>query len=243
MMTYHIGKPLFFQHKGNCVQRGGGKVGNNVLLAHIAEVGYLRPHILGYSHFAAAYKNCGLYSVGQQGLDAVLCGLCFQLVAACDKGEQGNVNVHNIFTSLVGNYLSYGLKERRTFNIAHGAAYLGDHHVNGGLVDVGGSVDPFLYLIGYMGDHLYRSAQVISSALLGDNAPVNLAGGNVAVDRKVFVNESFVVTQIQVRFRAVVGDKDLAVLIGAHCAGVYVKIGVELLNGDLIASVFKQASQ
>ena len=43
----------------------------------------------------------------------------------------------------------------------------------------------------------------------------------------------FVMAEIKVRFRAVVGDEDLAVLIRAHRAGVDVEIRVELLVFDL----------
>ena len=35
--------------------------------------------------------------------------------------------------------------------------------------------------------------------------------------------------QVQVRLRAVLGDEDLPVLVGAHGAGVHIDIGVELL--------------
>ena len=50
-------------------------------------------------------------------------------------------------------------------------------------------------------------------------------------------------TEVEVGFRAVLGDIDLAVLIGAHGAGVDVDIGVELLSGDFETSCFEQASE
>ena len=49
--------------------------------------------------------------------------------------------------------------------------------------------------------------------------------------------------QVQVRLRAVVGDEDLPVLIGAHGAGVHVDIGVELLVAHPDAPLLQQPSQ
>ena len=51
--------------------------------------------------------------------------------------------------------------------------------------------------------------------------------------RQILVGEAFIVAQVQVGLRSVVGDENLAVLVGAHGAGVYVEIGVELLEGHL----------
>src|SRR5262245_17281237 len=49
-------------------------------------------------------------------------------------------------------------------------------------------------------------------------------------------------SEVEVGFGAVVGDVDLAVLIRAHGARVDVHIGVELLEGDLVAVTFEQAT-
>jgi hypothetical protein len=50
-------------------------------------------------------------------------------------------------------------------------------------------------------------------------------------------------TQIQIRFRTVIGNKNLSVLDGVHGSRVYIDIGIEFLHGDLKASGFKQPSQ
>ncbi len=49
--------------------------------------------------------------------------------------------------------------------------------------------------------------------------------------------------QIEVGFGAVLGYENLAVLIRAHCAGVDIDIGVELLRGNLIAPAFQKSAQ
>src|SRR5207248_10241436 len=48
--------------------------------------------------------------------------------------------------------------------------------------------------------------------------------------------------EIEIGFRPVVGDVDLAVLVGAHRAGVDVDVRIELLQRDLVAVAFEQAA-
>jgi hypothetical protein len=51
------------------------------------------------------------------------------------------------------------------------------------------------------------------------------------------------VTEIEIGFRAVVGDEDLAVLGRAHRARVHVQIGVELAKPDPISTGLQQRSE
>ena len=60
---------------------------------------------------------------------------------------------------------------------------------------------------------------------------------------EVFVDEALVVAQIQVSLRSVVGDKDLAVLVGAHGARVHIEIGVQLLHLHPQAPLLEQTPQ
>src|SRR5262249_10543886 len=54
------------------------------------------------------------------------------------------------------------------------------------------------------------------------------------------VGEAFIVAEVEVGFGAVVEDVDLAVLIGAHGAGIDVDVGVELLEAHAQAAVFQE---
>src|SRR5690606_36240671 len=78
--------------------------------------------------------------------------------------------------------------------------------------------------------------------LLADHLGVNLAGGDVAVALQVFVDEPLVVPQVEVCFRAIDGDKDLAVLVGTHRARIHIEVPIELVNGDFAAACFKDAT-
>ena len=122
-----------------------------------------------------------------------------------------------------------------------GAADLGDDHV--GLGALGQIVDVALDLVGDMGDDLHGLPQVGALALLVQHVPVDLAGGQVGIFVQVFVDEPFIVAQVQVGLGAVVGDEHLAVLQRAHRAGVHVDVRVQLLAGHLQPAGLEQTAQ
>ncbi len=49
--------------------------------------------------------------------------------------------------------------------------------------------------------------------------------------------------KVQVSFRAVVSDKNLAVLVRAHCSWVDIQIRIQLLHCNFNSSGFQQAAQ
>ena len=49
--------------------------------------------------------------------------------------------------------------------------------------------------------------------------------------------------EVEIGLGAVVGDEDLAVLIGRHRAGIDVEIGVELAQADLVAARLQQRAE
>ena len=49
--------------------------------------------------------------------------------------------------------------------------------------------------------------------------------------------------QVQIGFRAVLGDENFAVLIGAHRAGVNIDVGIEFLNSYFDAATFQKSAE
>ena len=88
--------------------------------------------------------------------------------------------------------------------------------------------DRFLDRVGDVRDHLHRGTQVVAVALLGDDLGVDAACGGVVEAVGRHAGEALVVAQVQVGLSAVIGDVDLAVLVGAHRAGIDVQVGVQL---------------
>ena len=137
-------------------------------------------------------------------------------------------------------HLPDGLQKRLRLDIADGAADFGNHHVH---ILAGHGVDPAFDLVSDVGDDLHRGPQIIPPAFPVQNGPVNLAGGNGAAAAEVLVHKALVMPQIQVRFRAVLRNEDLPVLVGTHGAGVHVDIRVELLVPHPYPSLFQQTPQ
>ena len=126
--------------------------------------------------------------------------------------------------------------------VADGAADFGDKDFAGrvGLAD---DVDAVLDFVGDVGDDLNGAAEVVAAALFVEYRPVDFAGRDVGVAGHGFVGEALIVTYVEVRLRAVVGDKDFTVLIGAHRAGVDVEVGIEFLDFDVDSAGFEHTSE
>ena len=120
--------------------------------------------------------------------------------------------------------LTNRLQERLAFNISGRAADFRDDHVCVGRASY--IVNKRFDFIGNMGDHLYGLAEIFAPALLVQHIPVHLAGGQVGEPIQVFIDESLIVSEVEVGFRAVLGDEYLAMLVRAHRPGIYIDIRV-----------------
>ncbi|MNI15642.1 hypothetical protein D3C73_689420 [compost metagenome] len=94
-----------------------------------------------------------------------------------------------------------------------------------------------------MRNDLNRAAQVFPAALFADDRGIDFAGCHVAVLREIDVNKPFIVPQVQVGFRPIVGYKHFAMLIRTHGSRVYINIRIEFLNRHLQTSVLEQPAQ
>jgi hypothetical protein len=104
------------------------------------------------------------------------------------------------------------LHERHRLDVADGAADLAENEV----VSVIAVEDEILDLVGNVRDHLHRRAQIIAAPFLGDDVLVDATGRDVVVLVRRPSRKALVVPEIEIRFRAVVGHEDLAVLVGRH---------------------------
>ena len=94
-----------------------------------------------------------------------------------------------------------------------------------------------------MGDHLYSRAEIFAAALLIQDIPVHLSGGQIGVFVQILINKPLVMAEIQVGLGAVFGHIDLAVLVRAHGAGINVDIRVQLLGRDLQSPCLQQPAK
>ena len=135
--------------------------------------------------------------------------------------------------------LTTGFQERQGFNIANRTTDFDQCHISAGSP----FNNPTLDLVSDVRNHLNGSAQVVTTALLADHLFVHPAGGEVITLTHPGTDEALIVAQIQVCFRAILGDKNLTVLERAHGAGVHVDVRVQLENSDLQAACLEDRSQ
>ena len=93
-----------------------------------------------------------------------------------------------------------------------------------------------------MGDNLYGGPQIFPLSFFIDHRLVDFACRHVGGFGQIFVNETFIVSQIEIRFRAIIGDKDFAVLVRTHGTGIYIDIRVKFLNGNFVPPVFQKTA-
>ena len=227
----HRGKVELLQHQRRFIQAGQRDVLNDAVGLYIAEHGDFLKNRRLQRLVAPEDDEVGIDPHALKLLDRVLGGLGLVLIGAPEEGHQRHMDKEAVLPAHLQRDLPDSLQKGLGLNIADGAADLGDDHVGVRLLTH--PIDKFLDLIGDVGDHLHGGAQILPPALLVQNVPVHLAGGEVGVFVQILVDEPLIVTQIQIRFRTVLGDVDLTVLIGAHGAGVHIDVGVQLLSGHL----------
>ena len=133
------------------------------------------------------------------------------------------------------------LQEWQTLDVAHRTTDLRNDDI--GVVRLCHIVDTLFDLVRDVRDHLHRRAEIVTVTLLVEYRPVDLAARDVRTLREVDINEAFVVTEIEIRLRAVIGDEHLAVLVGTHRARVDVDVGIKFLDRDLQPAVLEQTTE
>ena len=163
------------------------------------------------------------------------------LVRAAKEGDEGNVYEEAVLPAYLKGYLTNRLKKRLGLNVSDSSAYFGNYHVGIGLPS--DAVNEFLYLVRYVRNYLNRRAEIFSPALLVQYVPVDLSRRQIGIFVEVLVYESLVMSEVEIRLRAVIGYVNLSVLIRAHRTRIDVDIRVELLSRNLKSSRFKKPSE
>ena len=208
-------------------------------LAHIAEQRELAPLVLRDRTVGAAEQNVGLDADRAQFLDRVLGRLGLELAGAGDERQQRQVDVDRVVARQVVAELPDRLEERQALDVADRAADLAQHEV----VALVAVADELLDGVGDVRDDLDGGAEIVAAPLLGEDVLVDAAGGDVVLAGRRTAGEALVVPEVEVGLGAVVGDEDLAVLVGRHRARIDVEIGVELAQPDLVAARLQQRAE
>ena len=231
---------LLAEGERHLVDVGDVAGGDDGLDGEAREEGDLGADVLAQGRLGPAHDHVGGDADAPQLVDRVLGRLGLQLAGMADVGHEGEVDVHAAPPSDVDRELADRLEERQAFDVPHRAADLGDDDVD--VRRLGHQAHPLLDLVYDVGHDLDGRAEVVAAALAADHRVVDGAGGHVGGARGVGVGEALVVAEVEVGLGAVLGDEDLAVLVGRHRARVDVDVGVELLELDPQATRDEQAA-
>ncbi len=227
---------LFLHGKGRFVQIFHIEILQYVVFRYVAEQGDLVFNSFFQRKLRAADDDIRLDAHALQFLDRCLRGFGLHLSGSFQIRNQSYMDDDGVVMSHFVLKLTDGFQERLTLDIAHRTSGLndGDMHVFRREIPI----KPALDLVGNVRDDLYSTAAVIAPALLLQDGPVYLAGGNVGVLVQAFVDKTLIMSQIQICLSAVIRDEDFAVLHRIHGSRVDVDIRVEFLHGDFVAARF-----
>ena len=166
----------------------------------------------------------------------MLCGLGLELARGSDERHERQMNDHGVPASQLLPHLADGFEEGEGLDVADRAADLDYRHVG----TLGYLADGGLDFIRDVRNHLHGFAQVVSTPLLGDDGFINSPRRAVVVACHHRAGEAFIVAEVEVGLRAVVGDEYFAVLEGTERPGIDVQVRVEFQKVDPQASSFQQ---
>src|SRR5216683_2936203 len=103
--------------------------------------------------------------------------------------------------------------------------------------------DELLDRVGDVRDHLHGGAEILAAALAADHGRVDAAGGDAVAAPRGDAGVALVMAEIEVGLGAVIGDIDLAMLIGAHGPRIDIEVGVELPQPHLEAARLQERAE
>ena len=183
---------------------------NHVLPLHIAEQGQFLLVILLHRDFAAADQNVRNNSNPAQNPHRLLRRLGLQLPRRLDERNQRQMDEQGIVLPELVIKLADRFKKRQRFNIARRSPDLGNGNIHILRVHRG---NRRFDLVGDMRNDLNRPSEIAPFAFPVDHRTVNPAGRIIARLGAVDACESFIVPEIQIGLRSVIGHINLSVLI------------------------------
>ena len=203
---------------------------------HIAEQCNLAALILRNRPVATAEQDLRLDAHAEQFLHRMLGRLGLQLTSRGDIGHQRQMQKQAARRAQLIGQLPYGFKKGQALNIAHRAADFDEDEIIG--LSIG--LNRFLDGIGDMRNDLDGGAEIIPPPLLGDHLGIEPPRGPVIGLIGRNTGEALIMPEVEISLRPVIGDENLAMLIGRHRARIDIEIGVQLAQPHPIAASLQQ---
>src|SRR5471032_1971659 len=149
------------------------------------------------------------------------------------------VHIQRVLTAHINRHLANRFQERQGFDITYGTANFHQHNI----MAFAAFDDAFFDVIGDVRDNLNGCAEIVAAALFTQHVGVDTPGSEVIAAGHFGANEALVVTKVQIRFSAIFGNEDFAVLGRAHSTGIHVDIRVQFHHGHVEATGFENSRQ
>src|SRR5580704_4112065 len=221
------------------VDRGDVAGFSHRVFAHVAEEPDLAPLLARDLAIGAAEKDVRLDADRAQFLDRMLGGLGLQFARAWNERQQREMNVDRVPARQFIAELADRLKKGEAFDIADGASDLDEDEIGALVAAEHESLDR----IGDVWNDLDGRAKVIAAAFLCDDLLIDPAGRDIVFPYRGPAGEALAMAKIEIGFRAVLGDEDLAVLVGAHRPRIDIQIRVKLAQPDAITARLEERTE
>ena len=94
-----------------------------------------------------------------------------------------------------------------------------------------------------MRNNLNSCPKVFSTAFLTKHFTINFTSCHVGIFVEIDIDETFIVTQVQICFSSVICHKNFPVLVRTHSSRINIDIRVKFLNGYLETTIFQETAQ
>ena len=191
-------------------------------------------------HFSVhtADQDVRLQTNAQHFFNGMLGRFGFDFAGSGDVRYIAQVGKQCIVAAELAAHLTDGFQERQRFDIADCTADFDNRHIITGRAFMDTAFD----FIGNVRNHLYSTAQIVAATLFGNHVFIDLAGTETVAAGHGGVDETLIVTEVEVGFRAVIGYEYFAVLKRAHGTRVNVDIRVKLKHGHVQATRLENSS-
>ena len=136
--------------------------------------------------------------------------------------------------------LANGFKEREDLNVTYCSTHFRDDNIS---FVCGNSADTTLDFIGDVRNNLHGLSEIITTAFRSQNCLVNGTCCCIGTTCQILINESFIVTKVEVCFAAVISYEHFTMFKWIHRARVDVDVRIKLLHSDAQTAHLEQTTK
>ena len=134
------------------------------------------------------------------------------------------MQIENIATTHIFAHLANSFQKWLALDITYRTSYLYNNYIS--VRTTSNIMYTIFNFIGDVRDYLDGSTQIFSPAFFANHRGIYLSCGDIIGLVGWFISKTFIMAEIKIGFCAIISNKDLAMLIRRHCAGINIDVGV-----------------